>query len=353
MTFGKRADHTNMSTTKQRETSVQRGDGTLQTRSPKAQAPRPPETQPGADSIDSSSAVLPRYLSVKQLAELLHINEKKVYQLANEGEIPCTKVTGKWIFPTQLVENWIFENSHGGVMTDRLVITGSEDTLVQRVATRTAHALQDSAMISYSPCGTLHGLRMLETGRADACFIHWGASEKKALRHLGLVRGFRNHKNWVMVRVLEREQGLAFSDDIASGDISIGSLLQNKSLRWAIRRESAGSTRILDDECKSRHLDIRRLNQSRQVDSERAAMASIGSGLADITCGAQAVAAEYQLHFEPLATVALDLVMTRQTYFRTLIQAFLKEFATSATEADLLTLPGYRVFSDFELLTST
>jgi len=131
---------------------------------------------------DSGEQALPRYLSVRQLAELLHINEKKVYQLAGEGEIPCTKVTGKWIFPTQLIENWIFENSHGGVMTDRMVIAGSEDLLIQRACNRVAMALQDSAMISYSPCGTRHGLRMLETGRCDASLIHWGATEKQGLR---------------------------------------------------------------------------------------------------------------------------------------------------------------------------
>lgn len=299
------------------------------------------------------NASLPRYLSVKQLAELLHINEKKVYQLAGEGQIPCTKVTGKWIFPTQLVENWIFDNSHGGAMTDRLVITGSEDALVQRVATRNAIELQDSAMISYSPCGTLHGLRMLETGRADACFIHWGASEQKALRHLGLVRGFRNHRNWVMVRVLEREQGLAIARrDTIDDNLSVSEILQHKTLRWAIRKETAGSTQILDDECKSRHLKLSYLNKVVTADSERSAMSALGANQADVTCGARAVAEEFSHRFEPLATVALDLVMTRQTYFRTLIQAFLKEFRSKETESDLEVMRGYRIKDEFELHTA-
>ena len=301
----------------------------------------------------TTNSPLPRYLSVKQLAELLHINEKKVYQLAGEGDIPCTKVTGKWIFPTQLVENWIFDNSHGGAMTDRLVITGSEDALVQRVATRSAIELQDSAMISYSPCGTLHGLRMLETGRADACFIHWGASEQKALRHMGLVRGFRNHRNWVMIRVLEREQGLAISRRGSIDEsLSIADILQHKKLRWAIRKDTAGSTRILDDECKSRHLKLSHLNKSVTADSERSAMSAIGANQADVTCGARAVAEEYSHRFEPLATVALDLVMTRQTYFRTLIQAFLKEFRSKATDSDLNIMHGYRIKDEFELYTA-
>jgi len=310
-------------------------------------------------SIEQSpldESLLPRYLSVKQLAELLHINEKKVYQLAGEGDIPCTKVTGKWIFPTQLVENWIFENSHGGVMTDRLIIAGSEDALIRRVATRTAVALQDSAMISYSPCGTMHGLRMLETGRADACFIQWGASEKKALRHLGLVRSFRNHRNWVMVRVLEREQGLVLSGPSdkhpSSDNTDIGKILRDKSLRWAVRKETTGSTRILDDACKDRHLKLNHLTVSVIADSERAAMTAIGHDQADATCGTRAVAEEYQLRFEPLARVALDLVMTRQTYFRTLIQAFLKEFRSSETTSDLNTMAGYQLAEEFELHTA-
>ena len=32
------------------------------------------------------------FMSVKQIAEYLHLNEKKVYALVNEGKIPATKV---------------------------------------------------------------------------------------------------------------------------------------------------------------------------------------------------------------------------------------------------------------------
>ena len=293
---------------------------------------------------------LPRFLSVRQLARLLHVNEKKVYQLAGEGEIPCTKVTGKWLFPTQLIENWIFENSHGGVMTDRLVIAGSEDMLVQRVSNRAAIALQDSAMISYSPQDTRHGLRMLETGRVDATLINWGQTEHNALRHLGLLRTYRNHVNWVVVRLLNRSQGLILRHNGANAEAA--ELLLNPSLIWSLRRDSSGSMRVLADELTTLQRSMAELEVGQVCDSERSAVAAVSTGLTDITCGSESAAREQNLLFVPLCTVAIDLVMMRKTYFRTLLQEFLTTFRHAYTQHDIELLGGYRLNEEFKLVTT-
>ncbi|MGM0643432.1 MAG: helix-turn-helix domain-containing protein, partial [Thermodesulfobacteriota bacterium] len=42
-------------------------------------------------------------LSTKEVARFLKINEKMVYTLVNEKGLPATKVTGKWLFPMNLV----------------------------------------------------------------------------------------------------------------------------------------------------------------------------------------------------------------------------------------------------------
>ena len=47
---------------------------------------------------------LPRFLDVKQAAEYLNLNEKKIDALVSEGRIPGTTVTGKWIFPRELID---------------------------------------------------------------------------------------------------------------------------------------------------------------------------------------------------------------------------------------------------------
>ena len=51
-------------------------------------------------------------MSVRQVAEYLHLNEKKIYALVSEGGIPATKVTGKWMFPRELVDRWMLDSSH-------------------------------------------------------------------------------------------------------------------------------------------------------------------------------------------------------------------------------------------------
>ena len=42
---------------------------------------------------------MPDYLTTRELADLLRIGERKVYDLAASGEVPCLRVVGKLLFP--------------------------------------------------------------------------------------------------------------------------------------------------------------------------------------------------------------------------------------------------------------
>ncbi len=44
------------------------------------------------------------YLTTKEVADLLRLKERKVYDLVAEGGIPCVRATGKLLFPRDLVE---------------------------------------------------------------------------------------------------------------------------------------------------------------------------------------------------------------------------------------------------------
>jgi len=46
-------------------------------------------------------------MDVKEVAEYLRINFRLVYRLARERRIPGTNISGKWIFPKRLVDEWI------------------------------------------------------------------------------------------------------------------------------------------------------------------------------------------------------------------------------------------------------
>lgn len=299
---------------------------------------------------------LSAFLTVPQLASLLHVNEKKIYQLAGCGEIPGTKVTGKWIFPRRLIEDWLLENSHGGVMHDRLLIGGSDDRFVHQICSSAAIDWQQQALVSYSPSGTRHGLRMLDTGRIDACFINWGASEPEARRHLALLKRYRNHSGWVVIRLLTRNQGLVISrDQSALTDLpvneAIARVLQNPDNRWAMRQQDSGTERLLEDLCSLHGRRFSELTLSTSCNSERSAMAAINAQRADVGSAARCVAAEYALPYLPVADVSLDLVMSRKTYFRTLVQDFITRLTDASAVEAARSLGGYEIENNATLMT--
>ena len=43
-------------------------------------------------------------LTAREAAAFLHLNEKKLYELANSREIPAARIGGKWLFPRALLE---------------------------------------------------------------------------------------------------------------------------------------------------------------------------------------------------------------------------------------------------------
>ena len=56
-------------------------------------------------------------LTIREVAELLKINEKTAYKLASAGKIPGFKVGGSWRFERQEIARWIkrkVEEQQGG-----------------------------------------------------------------------------------------------------------------------------------------------------------------------------------------------------------------------------------------------
>ena len=50
-------------------------------------------------------------LTTREVAGLLRIKERKVYELVASGEIPHVRVTGKLLFPRALLDAWLLRHS--------------------------------------------------------------------------------------------------------------------------------------------------------------------------------------------------------------------------------------------------
>lgn len=271
-----------------------------------------------ATDRDGGRPALPRFLSVRQLADYLDIHEKKVYAMAAEGLIPATKITGKWLFPRDLVDQWLRETSHGGVLADRLVIAGSDDPLLYRAIMQLAAESQAHALVSGIATGTQLGLALLARRRADVCAIHWGPAAESAQRHVALMRPYPAHRDWTLVRIGYREQGLM----VAARPVDDAALFA-PDRRWAMRQDGAGSQRFLQDVLARYGVDPAGLRVAARAQSERDAAALIAMGHADVAPGVRAAAAEFGLEFVPMGWEAFDLALYRGVYFRTLFQRLL------------------------------
>ncbi len=283
---------------------------------------------------------IPRFLDVRQVAQYLNLNEKKVYALASEGRIPGTKVTGKWMFPRDLVDRWMLETSHGGLLADRLIMAGSDDPLLHRVVHNLGRDTGARALVSYTPTGTRLGLELLQGHKADACPLHWGPIEESHLRHPALLGQYGGHRRWVLIRAFRREQGLMLAADLAEQGDDPGALLR-RPLRWALRQEGSGARRFFDETLSRHRVDAKSLRLEVRALTERAAACAISLGLADAAPGSRAAAAENGLGFVATGWEAFDLALERGIWFRKLFQDLIARLRDPETEHLAGLLGGY------------
>ena len=300
--------------------------------SPAGGTPAPlPEESGGAAAL----------MNARQAASYLGINEKKIYQLATEGRLPGTKVTGKWLFPRDLVDQWLLESSHRGVLADRLLLTGSDDPLLHRIVSALAQAVEARALIAYSATGTRLGLRLLAAGRADVCAVHWGPAAESDVRHPALLSRFPGHAQWVLVRAFRREQGLMVSPRATQRHGSSVDALVGAGLRWVFRQDGSGSQRFLEEICAAAETKPDRLECAMTARSEREAASHVAMGEADVAPGVRAAAAECGLDFVAAGEETFDLALPRDVYFRALFQRLADSLKSEETRSTAARLGGY------------
>ena len=114
-------------------------------------------------------------LSTKEVARLLNVNEKMVYTLVAEKGLPASKVTGKWLFPRHLVEQWVETQTINYPETGKLqplqegilILAGSNDPLLDRSISLFNSQFQ-APLAVFGNLGSMGGLRAL---RQNLCHI--------------------------------------------------------------------------------------------------------------------------------------------------------------------------------------
>ncbi len=279
------------------------------------------------------------YLSTEQAAAYLGIKERKLYELVAEGAVPCSKVTGKWIFPRSALDRWVesgLARPAGLVLeTAPPIVGGSHDPLLEWALRQSGSGL---ALLSE---GSLAGFRKLEANAVGLAAIHLHSADDEA--NAAVLRQSRQLTDGVLIAFAEREQGLLLPPGNPKGIASLLDLATSKA-RVGLRQTGAGAQQLAEQLFASTCLDFPSMTLGMPVYPTGDDLAyAIRSGEVDCGIATRAAAKAQGLDFVSLVWEKFDLAMRRRTYFEPGPQRLfaLMRSPDFARRAEALT--GYRV----------
>lgn len=274
-------------------------------------------------------------LTTAEAADYLRLKERKLYELVAERQIPCTKVTGKWLFPRADLNRWLLAGMlrpHGIVPADPPpIVGGSHDPLLQ-------WALSEShAGLAIMPEGSESGYRRFLRGEVIAAAIHFhDLDEPENDANLETVSREPTLYDAVLIGFAAREQGLLVAPGNPAGLKSVGDVLEKK-VRLVVRPQGAGAQQLLLALLRREGARLEDISATVEAPTGPDIAQAIRAGHGDCGVATRAVATAAGLDFVPLQVERFDLLMRQRDAFRPPLQKLLKllaspAFATRAAE---------------------
>jgi excisionase family DNA binding protein len=282
-----------------------------------------------------------------EAASYLRIKERKLYELVSENAIPCTKVTGKWLFPKHELDRWLLESM---TWPDGLtpaepppIVGGSHDPLLE-------WSLRESGCgLATLPEGSAAGLQRFVDGRLVAAAIHLHAFDDDSDENLAAMRSERKLHDAVLVGFARREQGIVVASGNPLGFKSIRDLSAER-VRVAVRPAGAGAQLLLESLLMREGVDVARLNiVSPACPAGPDIAQAVRTGRADCGIATRSVANSAGLDFVSLVWERFDLVIRQRDYFRKPLQTFFAFLKTPAMQRYAADAGGYDITSAGEI----
>ena len=147
------------------------------------------------------------FLTTSEAADYVRLGERKLYELVTSGEIPCSKVTGKWLFPRQELDLWVLSGLSrpaGMIAADPPpIVGGSQDDLLEWTLRESGSGLASLTE------GTARGVERLQRGEVMAAAVHFHSADVAAEDgNIAALRAMPGLHDAVLVAMVRREQGL-------------------------------------------------------------------------------------------------------------------------------------------------
>jgi excisionase family DNA binding protein len=278
-------------------------------------------------------------LTTAEAAAYLRLKERKIYEMVAEGSVPCTKVTGRWLFPKAELDQWLAASlvrPDGAPRPAPMpIVAGSHDPLLEWALRESGCELATLAL------GSEAGLQRFVAGEATAAAIHLHAlDDPEADANVAAMRGQGLH-DAVLIGFCRREQGLLVAPGNPLKLKSIADVVE-RDARIAVRPKGAGAQLLLLallTQAKLTYADLTVLSPVSPTGPDIAQ--AIRAGRAQCGIATRSVANAAGLDFVPLLWEHFDLVMRQRDFFQRPMQTLIAFLRSSTFSAHARELGGF------------
>ena len=279
-------------------------------------------------------------LTTGEAAAYLRLKERKIYEMVAEGTVPCTKVTGRWLFPKAELDHWLTTSILRPPGMTRAeappIIGGSHDPLLEWALRESGSGLATLAV------GSEAGFDRFVAGEVQAATIHLHAlDDPQADHNLAVVNERNDLQDSVLINFCRREQGFVVARGNPLQITTIDDVLSRRA-RIAMRPKGAGAQLLLLSLLHRAKASIDQLAAvSPMCPTGSDTAQAVQAGRADTGVATRAVANGAGLDFVPIVWEPFDLLMRQRNYFRPALQALMTFLRSEALAARAQEMGGY------------
>jgi putative molybdopterin biosynthesis protein len=240
-------------------------------------------------------------------------------------------VTGKWVFPKKLVDDWIDSSAKSGLEQARqkskriegaYLASGSNDPILDMLHTYMKKSYPEFYIFSTNT-GSTDGLKALNMGYTDLAWSHL-FDPKTGEYNIPFLPTYLPNVKPVVVNLFHRDLGFVVS---SKNPFHINGFedLPQKGIRFINRQKGSGTRVLLDHHLKRLKIPTSKIQgYDREVYTHFEVGLSILSKEADVGIATIAVSKLLGLPFIPITQESFDMILNQSTFFEKGIQAFIE-----------------------------
>ena len=298
-------------------------------------------------------------MSTKEVAKYLGIHEKQVYALIKLKRVPCTRVTGKWVFPRKLIDEWIDSDARTGLKEARqkskriegaYLASGSNAPILDILQTYLKRSYPEFYIFS-SNTGSTEGLKALNMGYTDIAWSHL-FDPKSGEYNIPFLSTYLPNLKPVVVNLFRRELGFVTAPKNPLGFRGFEDLA-GKEIKFINRQKGSGTRVLLDHHLKGLRIPSSKIKgYEREVYTHFEVGLSILSKEANIGIATSAVSKFLGLPFIPITRENFDMLLDQSTFFEKGVQAFIEILNSSEFRNRVARLGNYDFGNSGKILYS-